>query len=121
MEIDLVLDIGLAYNLRDLVMFLVFLAGAGMGVFLLSRKRRLPGILTIAAFLLFSLEPLLDVIVFRLLFQQDLSEQAFQTLDYIYPCITAPAFFLGSLALIIALYLLVKPEAKPPEHITYPG
>lgn len=121
MENGPVVDVGLVFYLRDLVMFIVFLAGAGMGVFLLARKQRTPGILTIAAFLLFSLEPLLDVIVFRVLYQQELSEQAIQTLDYIYPCITAPAFLLGSLALIVALYGLVKPEQKLPTLNVYRG
>ena len=118
---DQLIDINTAYYFRDMLMLMVFLAGAGMGIFLLSRKQRLPGILTIAAFLLFSLEPLLDIIVFRLLLQQDLSEQAYLTIDYFYPCITAPAFFLGSLALIAAFYLMLKPAPPPTELNIYPG
>ena len=115
------IDLDTTYLLRNLIILIGFFGGVGMGIFLIVRKRMLPGLLTIAAFLLFCLEPLTDFIVFRLLWNQEFSDQAWQTIEFVYPCLTAPAFFLGSLALIAALYLMLKPAPPSPEQNIYPG
>ena len=107
------MNIDTIYNIRNAVSCLGFLVGIGAGIFLIVRKRTLAGILFIAGFVLFSLEPLADIMVFRILFNQDLSESTYQVLDYIYPCISAPAFFLGSIAVIIAVFSMVKANQKP--------
>ena len=46
------IDLDTTYLLRNLIILIGFFGGVGMGIFLIVRKRMLPGLLTIAAFLL---------------------------------------------------------------------
>ena len=110
------MSVNVMYDIRNVLLCLGFLIGFSTGILLIVRKRKLPGILALAGFFLFSLEPITDTIIFRVLYQQSFPEDVYLALDYIYPCITAPAFFLGSIALVAALFLLVKPSPRPPEN-----
>jgi len=65
--------IDVIYHIRNAVLCLVFLVGIGAGVLLIMRKRILAGILAIVGFALFSIEPITDFVVFRILYKQDFS------------------------------------------------
>jgi hypothetical protein len=102
------------YNVRNAILCLGFLLGIGGGIFLIIRKRKLAGILAIVGFLFLSLEPISDFVIFRILYRElDYSEELFNKLDLAYPIISAPAIFLGSIALIIALVSTVLSKHKP--------
>ncbi len=108
------------YYLRDILLCVGFLAGMIVGVFLIVRKHILAGILAILGFALIGLEPVIDFIIFRLLYSMDLPEEAFTTLDYAYPCISAPTIFIGTLLLVVALILAAR-NRKPPASTQPPS
>ena len=108
--------IDVIYYIRNAVLCLVFLVGIVAGVLLISRKRTLAGILAIVAFVLFSLEPITDVVIFRVLYNLDLSEGVYNTLDFIYPIISALAIFLGSISIIVALLSANRTNVEEKEH-----
>ncbi len=99
--------------IRDGIICVGFLVGMGAGVFLLTRKRTLAGILAIAAFILFGLEPITDIIIFRIMFSQDLNISVFNSLTAAYDCISAFVFFVGSILLIVALIKSWQPKDVP--------
>jgi len=107
--------IDVIYYLRNAVLCLVFLVGIGAGVFLIIRKRTLAGILAMVAFVLFSIEPITDIVIFRILYKQDFSEAIFNFLDFIYPIISALAIFLGSILIIVALLSATRPKLEEKE------
>ena len=94
------------YNLRDALMCLGFLIGIGGGVFLLVRKQMLPGGLAIAGFVLLGIEPIAEVVIWRLLSDGTRNN----ALSWAYACIGAPATFLGAIALIAALIIAVRSQ-----------
>ena len=108
----------LPFNLRDALLCLGFLFGMGVGVFLIIRKQVVAGGLSVAAFVLFSLDPLLEVILFRVLGNNLSAEGDFQTLNWIYACVTGPVNLLGIAALLAALIVAVRNQS--PELLTPP-
>jgi len=101
------------YNLQNVIQCLGALLGMGMGVFLLIRKRTMAGILALVGFILFSLEPITRLLLLNVLINLDIGGEAF---NYIYPCVTTPAFLLGCIALAAGFFLMLKPDTKPPEN-----
>ncbi len=101
------------YNIHTAVQCLGALLGIGMGVFLIIRKRTLGGILALVGFVLFSAEPATKMLL-NLLIRLDLGGEAF---NYIYPCVTGPAFLLGCVALAAAFFMMLRPDSKAPENL----
>jgi hypothetical protein len=108
------------YYLHFALTCLGFLVGLGLGVFLIVRKRMLPGILALVAFFLFSLSPLLNIVVFRLLMQVLWSNDAYAGASMAVNCITGLANLLACAALIAAFVLLLRPEPKQSEDLALP-
>ena len=108
-------------NLRLVILCLGFLIGIGAGVFLIVRKRMVPGILTLAGFLLFSLNPIVEFVVFRVLWEQLVRSDDYLTANMISNCLTGFSFFLGSIALVVAFILMLRPTPNPPENNIFPG
>ncbi len=98
------------FILRDAFLCLGMLIGIGGGVFLLIRKKTAPGILAMAGFVLFSLEPIADFIILQLLYRQDGSEDFYIALDWTYSCVAGAGVFLGVLALVVAFVLAARPQ-----------
>jgi hypothetical protein len=57
----------LPFDVRDALLCLVFLVGIGAGVFAIIRKRQMAGLLTVAGFLLFSVDPIAEMVIFRVI------------------------------------------------------
>ncbi len=108
------------YYLHLALTCLGFLLGLGMGVFLIIRKRLLPGILALAAFFLFSLSPILNVVVFRWLMQWLWSHDTYAGASMVVNCISGFADLLASAALIAAFVLMLRPESKPSKDMALP-
>lgn len=108
----------LPYNLRDVLLCLGFLVGVGVGVFLIIRKQVVAGGLTVAAFLLFSLDPILEFILFRVVWNTVSTDGGYQALNWTYACVTGAADLLGVGALLVALVLAVRNQS--PELLTPP-
>ena len=108
----------LPYNVRDVLLCLGFLVGMGVGVFLIVRKQVVAGGLTVTAFVLFSLDPLLEVILFRVLWNTMSTDSGYQALNWTYACASSAANLMGVGALLVALILAVRNQS--PELLTPP-
>ena len=90
----------LHYTLQSLLC-LAEIVGIIAGILAISRKKTLPGVLSIAGFLLLGLSLLVNVLLeqFRLF-----AARNFITTLWVDPCLVAPAAFLGVVCLVIALF-----------------
>ena len=98
-----------------------FLAGLAAGVFLIVRKRMLPGILAMAAFILFSLGSIVNILAFRVFFEQIVQADLYESISIATSCITGIADILACAALIAAFILLLRPAPPPPDNTFYPS
>ncbi len=98
----------LFYNIRDALLCLGFLIGFVGGIVLLVRKKTGAGILAILGFFLFSLDPLIELVLFRLLYNN--FGDNLQAMDMVYTCVSGPAILLGSICLLAALLLAARPS-----------
>ena len=101
--------INLPFNLRDALICLGFFVGIVGGIFLIIRRQTVAGGLAIAGFVLFSLDPITEVFLFRVLGS---ATENFEMLNWTYACIGGPATFLGVVALIAALIVLVRSQSQ---------
>jgi hypothetical protein len=112
-------NIEVLYYLRDAVACLGVLVGLGGAVFLLIRKKTLPAILALIGFILLGVEPLLDVLIWRILANN--SSANYDTLNTAYACITGPALFLAILLIVLAFILGLREPKIPPPPIESPA
>ena len=111
-------NIEIFYYLRDALVCLGVLVGIGGGIFLFIRKKTLPGILALIGFLFLGIEPLLDVILWRIL--GNTASPNWDTMNTSYACVTGPTAFLGILLIVLAFILgfrlpkLPPPSSEPP-------
>jgi len=96
------------FDIRDALLCLAFLAGAVAGVVALIRKQARAGGLAAAGFALFAVDPLAELIIFRV-FSGGGGD--FDLPNWVYVCISTPASVLGVGALIGALWLALRPAA----------
>ncbi len=101
----------LPYDIRDALLCLVFLVGIGAGVFAIIRKRQMAGLLTVAGFLLFSVDPIAEMVIFRVI-TSGYTGDNFDVLNWSYVCISTPAMLLGVVALIAALFIAARPQTS---------
>jgi hypothetical protein len=109
------MDYNTPFYIRNAILCIGFLAGMGCGVFLITRRHTLAGILAIVGFILFSLEPLADIVIYRVLYSYELSEDVYTALDWGYACISTIAFLIGSIALVIALLDIARSKRQVPQ------
>ena len=102
----------LPYAVRDALLCLTFLAGMGAGVLLITRRQTTAGGLALAAFILFSLDPITDIVIFQVM-PNVATIDDYTPLNWAYACITGPAILLGVAALIAAL--IVNTRSQTPE------
>ncbi len=103
-------DTRVLYDIRDAIICLGFLAGIVGGIVLLTRKKTTAGLVAILGFLMLSLDPLSEIVLFRLMFESFANN--LQTLDMVYTCISGVSIFLGVILLLVALILAARPD-KP--------
>ena len=96
------------FDIRDMVLGLTFLIGMGAGAFVIIRKQKVAGLLTLAGFGLFSIDPIAEVVIFRIFGSGPGDDNYFITLNWAYACISTPAIFLGVVALLAALFSVVR-------------
>jgi len=107
------------YYLRDAVACLGVLVGLGGAVFLFIRKEVLPGILALLGFIFLGIEPLLDVILWRIL--GNTASPNWDTMNTAYACITGPTLFLGILLIVLAFVLGFREPKLPPPPFELPA
>jgi hypothetical protein len=90
----------LHYTLQSLLC-LAEIAGIIAGILAISRKKTLPGVLSVVGFLLLGLSLLFNVLLeqFRLFAARNFIDTL-----WVDPCLVAPAAFLGVVCLVIALF-----------------
>ena len=108
-------NIEVLYYVRDAVACLGVLVGLGGAVFLFTRKKPLPAILAMIGFIFLGIEPLLDVVLWRVLGNS--ANANYDTLNTAYACITGPTLFLGILLIVLAFILGFKEPKLPPPSI----
>ena len=91
-------------------MGLAFLFGVGAGLYAIVQERRLVGMLTIAGFLLLSIDPIAEIVIFRVV-SGNLSGGDPSLLNWPYTCISTPTIFLGAMLLTAVLVLVIRPPA----------
>ena len=109
------MDYNVPFYIRNVILCIGFLVGVCAGIYLIIRKHILAGILAIIGFTLFALEPIADIIIYRILFTYELEEQMYSSLDWAYACTSTVAFFIGSVALMIALVSEARDRHKSPQ------
>jgi hypothetical protein len=104
--------IEILYYVRDAVACLGVLVGLGGAAFLFIRKKALPGILALIGFIFLGVEPLLDVVLYRIL--GNTASPNWDTMNTTYACATGPALFLGILLIVLAFILGFREPKLPP-------
>jgi len=102
----------LPYNLRDALLCLTFLAGAVAGVLAITRQHRTTGILMLVGFLLLGIDPILEVLIFRV-FMNNYTGDSYELFNWAYVCLSTPADLIGVGCLIAAVFIAIRP--KPSE------
>ena len=97
--------------LRTSLLCLGFLVGLGGGIFLITRKRALPGWLTLAGFVLFGLSKVVEYIYTRFN-PADLNTATIAR--WVFSCVSGFVILLGILALVAALVTAIRPQTKEP-------
>jgi len=97
----------LPYNLRDAVLCLSFLIGAGAGIMAITRQHRTTGILMLAGFLMLAIDPIIEVIIFRVLWMNYAGEN-YDIFNWAYVCISTPATIIGLGCLTAAIFTAIR-------------
>ncbi len=105
----------LPYNLRDALLCLSFLIGAGAGVLAITRRHRTTGILMLAGFLLLMLDPIAEVLIFRVSLANYTGED-FGIFNWAYVCVSTPVIVAGVGCLIAAIFYALKPKTSEPDN-----
>ena len=102
------MDASSAYDIRDVLQCLAFLAGVGVGVYARVRRQARAGALAAAGFALLAVDPITEFIAFRVL---EGSVDNFDVLNWLYICVSTPAILLGVAALIASTWLAAHAPA----------
>jgi hypothetical protein len=100
------------YYIRDAVACVGVLIGFGATIFLFIRKKAGAAILSLLGFVFLGLEPLLDIILWRVL--GSTSNPNWDTLNTTYACVTGPSLFLGVVCLVLAFIFALRELKLPP-------
>jgi len=98
----------LPFNIRDALLCLTFLVGAGAGILIISRQHKKTGGLMLAGFLLLGLDPIAEVLILSVL-MGNYSGDNYQTFNWAYVCISTLVIILGVGCLIAAIFSAMKP------------
>jgi hypothetical protein len=105
-------NIEILYYIRDAVACLGILIGLGGAVFLFIKKKTLPAVLSLLGFLALGLEPLLDLVLWRVL--GSASNPDWDSLNTAYACVTGPSLFLGVVLIALAFFIAFREPKLPP-------
>jgi len=100
------------YYVLDALQCIVYLAGIVAGVIALTRKKTVPGILAIVAFLFLGLELLIRLLIWNVLYTVIYDYVALSWAAF---CISTPLLLLGTIALVVVVFQLAgKKTVLPP-------
>jgi hypothetical protein len=105
-------NIEIYYYIRDAVACLGVLVGVGGAIFLFVKKKTLPAILSLLGFFALGLEPLADLLIWRVLGNG--ASPNWETLNTAYACLTGPSLFIGVVLLVLAFVLAFREPKLPP-------
>lgn len=97
----------MAGNIRTALLCLGFLVGVGGGIFIITRKRALPGWLMLAGFGLFGLDRIFNLAYTRWMIR---SFDNPEIMNWVFNCISGPLILLGILALVAATITAIQPN-----------
>jgi hypothetical protein len=100
---------------RDAILCLVSILGAIAALLFALRRKRLAGWLAVAAFLLVAVEPVCDLIIWRILaLNPDVN---YASLNWSYACIATPALVVALALLLASIFLSARPPSPgdPPQ------
>jgi hypothetical protein len=100
------------YYIRDAVACVGVLIGFGGTVFLFIRKKPTAAVLSALGFIFLGLEPLLDVVLWRVLGAG--SNPNWDSLNTAYACVTGPSLFVGVLFIVLAFIVALREPKLPP-------
>jgi hypothetical protein len=104
------------YTISEALLCITYIVGIVAGIIALTRKKTVPGILAIAAFLFLGLE-----IVARLAIWSGLAKviNDYASLNWASFCISTPLLLLGAIALVVVVFLNAgkKVSLPPPPGI----
>jgi hypothetical protein len=96
------------YYIRDAIICVGVLAGFLGATLLFIRRKVLPGSLALMGFTLLGIEPILDIVLWRILGREELPD--WNTLNTVYACTSGSSLFLGLVLLAAGLFLAAHPE-----------
>ena len=105
-------NIEVYYYIRDAVACLGVMIGVGGAIFLFIKKKTLPAILSLLGFIALGMEPLLDILIWRVLGKG--SNPNWETLNISYACVTGPSLFIGAVLIVLAFILAFREPKLPP-------
>ena len=105
-------NIEILYYLRDAAACLGVLVGLAGVVFLFVRRKTGAAILALLGFLLIALEPLTDIVAFRIL--GSASSPNWDALNSAYACVSGLSLFLGTALLAAGLFVISRKGPLPP-------
>jgi hypothetical protein len=100
------------YYIADALLCIAYLVGIVAGVIALARKKILPGVLAIVAFLFFGLQIVLNILIWGILVNR---VPNYGVLNWASFCIGTPLGLFGGIALVVLVFLNIgKKETLPP-------
>ena len=103
------------WNLRDIFLFVVFLAGIGFGISLINRRYPRVGKWTVLAFVFFIFEPIADIIINNVFARNP--NVNYEILNYAYLSTNTIFTALGALAILAAIHAATKPYIAPTQPL----
>ncbi len=99
------------YYIVDALQCITYLVGMVAGIIALTRKKTVPGILAIVAFLFFGIELLARLIIWNVLYNVVYDYAALNWASF---CISTPLLLLGGIAMAVVVFLLAGKKAVLP-------
>ena len=112
-------NIEVFYYVRDAIACLGILVGLGGAVYLFIRKKTLPAILALIGFIFLGIEPLLDLVLWRIL--GNTASPNWDSMNTTYACVTGPSLFIGITLIVLAFVLGFREPKLPPPPLEPPA
>jgi hypothetical protein len=115
------MNVNAMYWLRDVIACIGPLVGIGGAIFLFLRKKPLPAVLSLIGFVMLAIEPLLDILMWRVIAQTS-SSLDWESMSSAYACISGVTMFLGAILIALAFFLgFREPKLPPPPPVDEAG
>lgn len=100
------------YYIVDALLCVTYLIGIVAGIIALTRKKTVPGILAVVAFLFFGLELIIRLLIWNVLYNV---VNDYAALNWASFCISTPLLLLGGIAMAVVVFMLAgKKNVLPP-------